>query len=315
MGQVLHKRATTTHAIRAAIQRSDATIQELSELYNINPKTVLKWKHRESVEDSAMGSKKLRTVLTPQDEELICAFRQKTLLPLDDCYIALKESIPKLTRSNLHRCLKRHGLSRLPEPKELKEKKPFKKYDIGYFHVDICEVRTQEGKAYLFVAVDRTSKYAYVEVHASASVSASVAFMRNLVLTVPYKIHIVLTDNGLQFTPTLMRYPPQKTHAFDALCKEYGIEHRLTQIKHPWTNGQVERMNQTIKQATVKTYHYETIAQFNQHLHHFINAYNYAKKLKTLKFLTPMQKILDEYQKMPHLFHANPAHYSTGLNN
>ena len=119
MGQVLHKRATTTHAIRASIQRSDATIQALSQLYNINPKTVLKWKHRDSVEDAAMGSKTLRTVLTPQDEALICAFRQKTLLPLDDCYVALKDSIPQLTRSNLHRCLKRHGLSRLPEPEEL----------------------------------------------------------------------------------------------------------------------------------------------------------------------------------------------------
>lgn len=315
MGQVLHQRATTTHAIRAAIQRSNATIEELSELYNINPKTVLKWKHRDSVEDAAMGSKKLRTVLTPQDEELICAFRRKTLLPLDDCYLALRDSIPKLTRSNLHRCLKRHGLSRLPEPKELREKKSFKKYDIGYFHVDICEVRTEEGKIYLFVAVDRTSKYAYVEVHESASVSASVSFLRNLILTVPYKIHTVLTDNGLQFTPVLMRYPPKKLHAFDALCKEYRIEHRLTQFKHPWTNGQVERMNQTIKKATVKTYHYQTIAQFKEHLYHFINAYNYAKKLKTLRFLTPMQKILDEYKKMPHLFHANPTHYSTGLNN
>ena len=71
-----------------------------------------------------------------------------------------------------------------------------------------------------------------------------------------------------------MRYPPKKPHAFDALCKTYEIEHRLTQFKRPWTNGQVERMNQTIKQATVKTYHYQTIEQFKQHLHDFINAYN-----------------------------------------
>ena len=175
-------------------------------------------------------------------------------------------------------------------------------------------MRTGEGKTYLFVAVDRTSKYAYVEVHMSASVSAAVTFMRNLILAVPYKIHKVLTDNGLQFTSVLMRYPPKKPHAFDALCKEYGIEHRLTPFKHPWTNGQVERMNQTIKQATVKIYHDETVAQFKQHLHDFMNAYNHAKKLKTLRFLTPMQKILDEYKKMPHLFHHEPKYYLKGLN-
>jgi len=41
---------------------------------------------------------------------------------------------------------------------------------------------------------------------------------------------------------------------FDMRCHENGIEHRLTKIKHPWTNGQVERMNRTIKEATVKRY-------------------------------------------------------------
>ena len=47
------------------------------------------------------------------------------------------------------------------------------------------------------------------------------------------------------------------THMFDMRCRENGIEHRLTKVKHPWTNGQVERMNRTIKEATVKRYHYD----------------------------------------------------------
>jgi transposase InsO family protein len=47
------------------------------------------------------------------------------------------------------------------------------------------------------------------------------------------------------------------THMFDMRCRKNGIEHRLTKIKHPWTNGQVERMNRTIKEATVKRYHYD----------------------------------------------------------
>ncbi len=71
MGQVLHGSATTTHAVRAAIQRSKASVQELSEHYGINPKTVRKWRKRSSVEDAPMGPKERRsTVLSPEEEAL-----------------------------------------------------------------------------------------------------------------------------------------------------------------------------------------------------------------------------------------------------
>ena len=90
---------------------------------------------------------------------------------------------------------------------------------------------------------------------------------------------------GIQFT-----FPPRyadgptaryATHMFDMRCRENGIEHRLTKIKHPWTNGQVERMNRTIKEATVQRYHYDRHDQLETHLADFINAYNYARRLKT----------------------------------
>ena len=86
---------------------------------------------------------------------MIVAFRRHTLLPLDDCLYALQPTIPKLTRSSLHRCLQRHGISRLPEMDGDKPKRQkFKRYPIGYFHIDIAELRTNEGKLYLFVAID-----------------------------------------------------------------------------------------------------------------------------------------------------------------
>src|SRR4029453_17349883 len=104
MGQVLHGSATTTHAIRAAIQRSKASIQALSERHGINPKTVAKWRRRASPEDRRMGPKVPRsTVLSAEEELLIVAFRRHTLLPLDDCLYALQATVPHLTRSSLHR--------------------------------------------------------------------------------------------------------------------------------------------------------------------------------------------------------------------
>ena len=94
-----------------------------------------------------MGPKESRSaVLTLEEEAVIVAFRKFTLRPLDDCLYALQPSLPHLTRSSLHRCLQRHGISRLPEVEGDKPaKKKFKHYPIGYFHIDIAEVQTDEG--------------------------------------------------------------------------------------------------------------------------------------------------------------------------
>nr|WP_306267101.1 IS481 family transposase [Pararhizobium sp. IMCC3301] len=319
MGQVLHGSATTTHAIRAAIQRSQASASDLSETYGVNPKTVLKWKKRTCVEDRKTGPKQPQsTVLSKIEEAAIVAFRRHTLLPLDDCLYALQPTIPYLTRSSLHRCLQRHGISRLPDVNGDKPaKKKFKRYPIGYFHVDIAELHTMEGKLHLYVAIDRTSKFAFVQLVDKANRRTASAFLEALVAAVPYKINIVLTDNGIQFT-----FPPRykdgptatyMTHMFDMRCQENGIQHRLTKIRHPWTNGQVERMNRTIKDATVKRYHYDDHSQLRDHLNDFINAYNYARRLKTLGGLTPYEYICKIWTNKPERFNLNPIHQMPGL--
>lgn len=116
MGQFRHGSATTTYAVRAAIQRSQASLAQLSEELGINPKTVAKWRKRATVEDLKTGPREPRsTVLIEAEEAMIVAFRRHTLLPLDDCLYALQPTIPRLTWSALHRCLQRHGISRLPD--------------------------------------------------------------------------------------------------------------------------------------------------------------------------------------------------------
>jgi transposase InsO family protein len=175
------------------------------------------------------------------------AFRRHTLLPLDDCFDALQPTIPHLSRSALHRRPQRHGISRLPEVGGDKPaKKRFKRYPIGYFHIDLAEVRTAEGKLNLFVAIDRTSKFAFVRLEKRAGKMEAAQFLRDLLQALPYRIHTVLTDNGIQFTTRALD-SHAFAHIFDRVCSENGIEHRLTKVRHPWTNGQVERMNRTIK--------------------------------------------------------------------
>ena len=268
------------------------------------------------------------TVLTAHEEAVIVAFRRHTLLALDDCLYALQPSIPHLSRSSLHRCLQRYGISRLPDVDgDMPAKKKFKAYPIGFFHIDIAEVQTAEGRLYLFVAIDRTSKFAFVELHRKALRKTAADFLRHLVEAVPYKINIVLTDNGTHFTTpgaggsaaaliveALAKGEPVWAHAFEYACATLGIEHRTTKPKHPWTNGQVERMNRTIKDATVKRFHYDDHDQLKRHLADFISAYNFGRRLKTLKGLTPYEFICKCWTSEPERFILNPIHQMPGLN-
>jgi len=163
--------------------------------------------------------------------------------------------IPHLTRSSLH-SLQRHSISRPPDVKVGKGIKPkFKSYPIGYFHIDIAEDRTAEGRLYLLVAIDRTSKFAYTELHEKATRRVAADFLQNLIKAVPYKVHTVLTSNGTHFTDpagdswTAADIKDRAEGVLLGACFRRGqrpqLDHRLTKPNHPWTNGQVERMNRT----------------------------------------------------------------------
>ena len=214
------------------------------------------------------------------------AFRQKTLLPLDDVLGCLGDTIPNLSPSALHRCLQRHCISRLPVEETKDKRKRFKTYEIGYVHIDSCELRHADGKLIMFLAIDRVSKFTYVEFHDKAGKMAGSAFLRNLVEAFPYKIHIVLTDDGMAFAdlPTYrdsQGHGSAGGHIFGRVCIETGIEHRLTKPYYPWTNVQAERINRTIKDATVKIYHYDDLESLKVHVVVFVTAYNFAKHLKS----------------------------------
>lgn len=314
MGHMLHARARTTPEVRREIQNSQESLMTLAQRYGVNIKTIAKWRKRDFVHNAPMGPKFVHSKsLTEIEEAVVVAFRVFTQLPLDDCLYALQTEIPHLSRSSLHRCLQRHGLSQLPKEKQLTGKKKFKPYPIGYFHVDIAEVQTGEGKLYLLVGIDRTSKFAYAELQTEATRATAKEFLEHLIGSVPYKIHTILTDNGIQFVnrkkDTMAFMTP-----FDRICIQHDIEHRLTKVNHPWTNGQVERMNRTRKEATVGRYHYSCHEELKKHLHAFLMAYNFAGRLKTLKGKSPYEFVRAVWAIEPERFHVDPNYFTVGLN-
>lgn len=320
MGHILHSNAKTTIAVRKEIQNSKESNAKLAKKYSLNIKTIIKWKKRSEVLDKRSGPIQPESNLSKIQQEIICEFRRVTKFSLDDCFICLKDKIPLLSRSNLYRCLKRNNLNILPKEEGRNTvKKEFKEYQLGYFHIDITEILLDKNnKYYLFVAIDRTSKYAYLELYKQQTKENSCLFLSNLIKDCPYKIHKILTDNGAQFTYECLgekSKPKDKTHSFDKLCQDSNIEHRLTKFRHPWTNGQVEVFNKTIKNHTVKKYHYDDVGQLKDHLMSFLLVYNYQRPLKSLKFKTPYERVIEEYQINPDIFLINPSHKKVGLNN
>jgi transposase InsO family protein len=321
MAPGLHGSARTTPRVRAEFQRSQEATRALAARYGLNPKTVAKWRRRTSTADAPMGPRRPRSsVLTEAEEAIVVEFRRRTLLPLDDVLGCLRETIPALSRSALHRCFQRHGISRLPQAGEkVSKRKRFAETAIGYVHIDVCELRLSEGRLFMFLAIDRVSKFVHVAFLDANTKLNGAAFLREVVEVFPYKLHTVLTDNGMAFADLPRnrgRHPEIEAtfggHIFDRVCDQHGIEHKLTKPYHPWTNGQAERMNRTVKDATIKAFHYPDLDALEVHVLAFVAAYNFAKHLKALRWRSPFQAVCDAWKADPTPFKIDPRHLIPG---
>ena len=99
-----------------------------------------------------------------------------------------------------------------------------------------------------------------------------------------------------------------RCHGFVLACAHNGIAHRLTKPNHPWTNGQVGCMTRTIRDATVKRYHYDSRELIGDHLKTFLDACNFAKSLKSLKGLAVFEFFTEMWASEPDRFKVHPNH-------
>ncbi len=322
MAAVPHGSARTAPRVRAELQAARASSRALAAQYGLNPKTVLKWRKRPVAVGAPMRPKPRSATLAEAEEAIVAEFRRRTLLPLDDARRSscndvmgcLRDTIPKLTRSALHRCLARHGTSRLPKDEDASSnRKPFKDTKIGHVHVDRAQFRSAEGKTHMCLATDRASKFVRVEFHPTAEMATGAQFMRGVAAAFPCQAHAVLTDNSVAFTKNAPAKRDGRRHVSGRVCGGHGIEHRLTKPYHPWANGQAGRTNRTVKDATVKAFHYGTTQALCARALACVAAYNVAKHLKALRWRTPFQAVCDAWKTGPASFKINPHHLTTGL--
>ncbi len=251
----LHKNARTTPAVRAEIAASKESASVLVQRFGITEQTVYKWKKREVFGDRSHTAHRLQTVLTPAQESVAVHLRRTLLLPLDDLLAVTREFIgADVSRSGLDRCLRRHGAGNLNDLKPQERAvahKAFKSYAPGYVHVDVDvkylpQMQDESSRRYLFVAIDRATRWVFVQFKTHKTAASAKAFLNALHKACPIKLDKLLIDNGKEFTDRLFASQarePSGNHGFDPLCQERGIEHRLTQPRTPRTDGMVERLN------------------------------------------------------------------------
>ncbi len=182
----LHSQATTTPKIRAAIQASIDPAWKVGERYGISEQTVLKWRHRDNVEDRSHTPHRLQTTLTPAQEAVAVSLRKTLLISLDDLLAVVREFLnPNASRSGLDRCLRRHGVGNLRALK-VKEAKPkhsaFKAYEPGYLHIDVKylpQMADETSRRYLFVAIDRATRWVFIGIYRNKTAANARRFLRD----------------------------------------------------------------------------------------------------------------------------------------
>jgi transposase InsO family protein len=303
----IHPKARTTPAVRAEIARSTEPTGVLAQRYGVSTETIRKWRKRGAADcqDHSSRPHKLPWNATEEERAIVCALRRATGFPLDDLTFVVSHFLPHLNRDAVYRILKAEGLGRLPGPS--RSRKPngsFKDYDLGFVHVfvhvdvkHLPKLRTGDGesrKRYLYVAIDRASRFVHLAVKDDETTASAVAFLKEAVRAFPFQVTHVLTDRGSCFT----------ADNFERACQKLGVIHRTTRPYTPRTNGMVERFNGRVQREvlgiTVASHQdLETLLRgFNQ-------AYN-ARRQRVLKGRSPEMVVSERLGALP--ARANPSH-------
>jgi transposase InsO family protein len=283
----LHFNARTTVRVRREIQGAPASIsnRQLALKFGLSKTTVGRWRKRTFATDASHAPKRNGfQKLTAAQVKLVARVKKKSGLPLDELREVLRSHYGLLvSRAHLSRLLARHQLTTHSRPKP-KASKPgkFKTYPPGFFHVDTTYLPQLDGRrSKAFCAIERSTRWAYLEVVPRKTAQAAAGFLRRLAQKSPITPHTCLSDNGTEYTNRLHWRRSQKNHLFDLACQQHAIRHKCTKIKSPWTNGMIERFNRKLKDSTI----HRTTYRCHQHMADDLSAFLHHHNLKPSKLL------------------------------
>ena len=229
----------TTAEIRREIQQRRAVPSRQIAFYlGLNPKTVDKWKRRETIADAPMGPRHpVSTTLNAAEEALVVAFRRHTRLGLDDCLKRLKPLIPKLSRSALHRCLKRYGVSRIPKGRAKRLYGIEDQRDSGYITLRAAALPKAGEEACLLYAISDLTRFVDAKFVDRLNASEAAQFLEELTKHAPFRLLLVETNNHEAFsdTPEEPWDPiyPEREHPFRRICSENAISLQVVESGNP----------------------------------------------------------------------------------
>ena len=300
MIQKLHKNAKTNYNIREIIRDSEDLIGSLAKRFGVSWNTAKKWKVRKDIADKSSKPDKTNTTLTTEDEDMIVFERKKLKKTVEEIFLTLEKDIENLYPQKVYRCLKRYGLSSLPDEfvKAERKIKKFRQYTIGYLHIDtLYSPKIAKKRYYIYTAIDRVAKLAFISVATSKTKEAGSKFLKMVLKYYPYPIHYILTDNGFEFSYKALPKgkKTKKIHPFDAICLQNKIQHRTIKFKHPWTNGMVERFNGKVRSKVLKRFIFEGQNDLETKLIEYLNRYNFEIRLKQLNYQTPVDFLKNKF--------------------
>jgi len=309
-----HRNAKTNLNQRVAMRESPDTSRALKEQYQVSHVTVSKWKKRDDPKDRSSRPEIIHYAVDKGLWRIVKAVRKKALFTLDELVDVLVPYIEHLNRDNCYRILKVYRLNRLSLP-EQEKKKQFATYKPGFVHIDVFYLPKlmEEGRKkryYCFLAIDRATRMLFLSVYPHKGHQEAVDFLMKCLSFFPYRIHHILTDNGKEFTlkDARNRWGKIETDSFlDVICQIAGITHRLTKVKHPWTNGMAERAVKTVKEHTVWVHRYQSIEEAVVDIEMFQNHHNFFRKLKVLGRKTPYEVTMVWFVKEPNIFLKDPT--------
>jgi transposase InsO family protein len=299
----IHPNARTTPAVRAEIARSSEPTAALARRYGVSTETIRKWRKRGvgDCRDRSSRPHKLPWKASNEERAVVCALRRATGFPLDDLTFIVTHFLPHLNRDAVYRILRAEGLGRLPPAS--RPRRPagsFKEYELGFVHVDVKhlpKLRTAHGelrRRYLFVAIDRRSRFVHLAVKDDETEASAVAFLKEALAASPFRITHVLTDRGSCFT----------AEGFEQACRALGVEHRKTRPYTPRTNGMAERFNGRVQREVLGI----TVAShrdLERLLVGFNSAYN-ARRQRVLDGHSPDEIVRERLAR--DRGHANPGY-------